>query len=272
MDNAALTMYQVDAFTQTVFGGNSAAVVPLTQWLSDERMQSIAMENNLSETAFVVPLADDRFHIRWFTPEVEVDLCGHATLAAAHVLFREQPQRLAPGQSRIEFDSLSGPLAVTRQGDQLTLDFPNRMPEPLDDPSLQQALESALNCSIESLHQSRGVLVVVKDEKTVQALQPDFAQLTALDKFGFVVTAPGDADNVDFVSRFFAPSQGVNEDPVTGSAHCTLAPYWAKQLAKNPLNAVQISQRQGHLTCDVNDERVFISGHCVTYFHATLCL
>lgn len=266
MDKIQLDMYQVDAFTQTVFGGNSAAVIPLTKWLPVDLMQSIALENNLSETVFFVPLENDRFHIRWFTPEVEVDLCGHATLAAAHILFTV----LEPARQAVEFDSQSGPLAVSKQGEYLTLDFPNRMPEINSDIELANQLKTALGCDIESVHLSRDTMVVVKDENTVRNVAPDFAKLDALNMFGFMVTAQGNADDVDFVSRFFAPSQGVDEDPVTGSAHCTLAPYWAQALGKPTLKARQVSQREGHLQCEVTNERVFISGQCVTFLQGTI--
>jgi len=267
-----LTLYQVDAFTHSVFGGNSAAVVPLTDWLDDAHMQRIAMENNLSETVFFVPTKDSKqaeapngetaqFHIRWFTPKVEVDLCGHATLAAAHVIFTY----LHPQLTQVQFDSLSGPLSVSREGERLTMDFPNRMPTALDDADLLAAVEDALGAKVKSLHQARDVLVVLHDEQTVRTLTPDFAKLARLEKFGFCVTALGDSPEVDFVSRFFAPNQGINEDPVTGSAHCTSAPYWAAQLQTNTLTAVQVSERVGHLRCDVTPQRVLISGQCVTY-------
>lgn len=266
VDTTKLSMYQVDAFTNRVFGGNSAAVVPLEDWLATETMQAIALENNLSETAFFVPVEDGRFHIRWFTPEVEVDLCGHATLAAAHILFTE----LEPERTQVEFNSLSGPLAVKQTDNLLTLDFPNRMPEQNSDAELANKLEDALGCKVESVHLSRDTMVVVKDEQTVRAISPDFAKLDALNMFGFMVTAEGDQANIDFVSRFFAPSQGVNEDPVTGSAHCTLAPYWAQVLGKQQLTAQQVSQRVGDLQCEVSSERVYISGQCVTYLRGTI--
>lgn len=264
------TLYQVDAFTHQVFGGNSAAVVPLSQWLPDPLLQAIALENNLSETVFFVPVGADHYHIRWFTPEVEVDLCGHATLAAAHILFTELADQLSALCQRIVFDSLSGELAVSKQEQHLTLDFPERMPEPMTDPTFKKQLEDALGTSILSLHQSRDIMAVLNDEGSVRTVQPDFAQLAALKQFGFIVTAQGSDQDVDFVSRFFAPSQGINEDPVTGSAHCSLAPYWAKQLNKSDLKALQVSQRLGHLHCKVSEQRVLIGGQCVTYLNGTI--
>ena len=257
-----LNIFQVDAFTQTLMAGNSAAVIPLTQWLSDALMQKIANENNLSETAFYIPTANGQFHIRWFTPEVEVDLCGHATLAAAHIIMNE----LHPERDHIIFESQSGPLKVIRNGDRLTLDFPSRMPTTYN----LEGLADALGIEPSWVFKARDVVVVLDNERSVHDLNPDLGKLKALNEFAFIVTAQSSQPDVDFVSRFFAPSVGVDEDPVTGSAHCSLTPYWAKVLNKNRMTAIQVSKRQGHLVCELNDDRVFLSGQSVTYLRGQI--
>lgn len=256
-----LPLYQVDAFTSRVFGGNPAAVVPLESWLPDETLQAIAMENNLSETAFFVKESSG-WYLRWFTPTTEVDLCGHATLGAAYVLFHLQPEL-----ERVEFTSRSGPLVVTREGEWLALDFPTRAPEPCPPP---EGLVEALGATPRETLKSRDVVAVFDSEAEVRALRPDMAKLAALDTYAVVVTAPG--TDADFVSRFFAPREGIPEDPVTGSAHCTLIPYWAKRLGKSSLFARQVSARGGELQCELRGERVRIAGRGVLYLEGWLTL
>jgi PhzF family phenazine biosynthesis protein len=252
-----LPIYQVDAFTDTLFGGNPAAVCPLQAWLPDATMQAIAAENNLSETAFFVREAGD-YALRWFTPSVEVDLCGHATLAAAHVVF----SFLEPARERVRFRTLkAGTLEVSRRSDLLTMDFPARPAAPCEAPA---GLLAALGGTPREVLRARDCLVVYGSAAEIATLKPDLIALAAVDCWGVIVTAPGE-DELDFVSRFFAPAQGVPEDPVTGSAHSTLVPYWAKLLGKKTLTARQLSRRGGLLYCALNDERVDIGGHAVTY-------
>ncbi len=261
--HGALPCYQVDAFTRTRFAGNPAAVIPLERWLPDPLLQVIAGENAVPETAFFIPKGDD-YHLRWFTPEVEVDLCGHATLAAAFVLMT----RIHPGRRQVRFQSQSGLLTVTRDGDEYTLDFPSRPPVPSDIPA---GLAEALGCRPAAYLRARDHLVVLPSAAELRALRPDMTALLALpdtfggmpDTFGVIVTASGEGEGVDFVSRFFAPAQGIPEDPVTGSAHCTLAPYWSQRLGKSSLTARQLSRRSGELRCTVVDDRVHLSGHAV---------
>jgi PhzF family phenazine biosynthesis protein len=255
-----LTLYQVDAFTSDVFRGNPAAVVPLERWLDDPRMQAIAAENNLAETAFFVR-EPAGFRIRWFTPEVEVDLCGHATLASAWVYFR----RLEPTASAITFASRSGPLTVTREGERLVLDFPALPPEPwVAGPDLFEALGGDPKLTLRAMD----AMVVYETEDEVRALKPDLVALREVDTRGVIVTAPG--RDVDFVSRFFAPRVGVPEDPVTGSAHCMLIPYWAERLGRTKLHARQISKRGGELWCELAGNRVKIAGHGALYLTGTI--
>ncbi|HKQ48073.1 MAG TPA: PhzF family phenazine biosynthesis protein [Phycisphaerae bacterium] len=257
-------LFQVDAFTSKVFGGNPAAVIPLEQWLPDATLQAIALENNLPETAYFIPAAATEsvdFHLRWFTPEVEMDLCGHATLAAAHVLMRH----LGYEKKQVRFGSQSGSLAVERDGDRLVLDFPSRVPEPRE---VTPAFSEALGARPKELHLARDWLAVYGTEEEVRSLRPDFAKVSALGAFAVIVTAPG--KNSDFVSRFFAPGAGVPEDPVTGSAHCTLIPYWSRRLGKKSLHALQVSKRGGELFCEDAGERVKIGGHAVTYLEGTI--
>jgi predicted PhzF superfamily epimerase YddE/YHI9 len=252
-----LPIYQIDAFTDRLFGGNPAAVCPLQTWLPDATMQSIAAENNLAETAFFVPDAAD-FALRWFTPTVEVDLCGHATLAAAHVVFAcLQPQR-----ESVRFHTLkAGTLSVSRRDGMLVMDFPARPPAPCQPPA---GLLAALGGRPREVWKARDHLVVYDSAAEIAALTPDLGALAAVDCWAAIVTAPGD-DDTDFVSRFFAPAQGVPEDPVTGSAHTTLVPYWAKRLGKTALTARQLSRRGGLLHCALRGERVDIAGKAVTY-------
>lgn len=259
----SIPLYQVDAFTSRVFGGNPAAVCPLEGgWLPDALMQSIGLENNLSETAFLVRSEKPgRFGLRWFTPELEIDLCGHATLASAYVVFKH----LHPDWTEVAFDTRSGELIVKRgEGGLLSMDFPSRPPEPgASDSRLRQALGGKAG----HILVSRDYLVEYETEDEVRALQPDMITLAKLDRF-VIVTAPG--KEVDFVSRFFAPSGGIPEDPVTGSAHCTLIPYWAARLNKTKLHALQVSRRGGELWCELRGDRVTMSGHAVEFLRGTI--
>ncbi len=256
-----LPLYQVDAFTGHLFKGNPAAVCPLDAWLPDGLLQSIAAENNLSETAFYVRTGD-RYHLRWFTPAVEVDLCGHATLASAHVILGIRREIDAP---RVVFSTRSGELAVERDGDLYALDFPARPPEPCEPHPL---LREALGAPPQAILAARDYLCVYGSQEELAAIAPDMQKLAAVDKFAVIVTAPG--RDCDFVSRFFAPAKGIPEDPVTGSAHCTLIPYWAARLGKDKLFARQISLRGGELWCENRGKRVRIAGHAVTYMEAVI--
>ena len=252
-----LPFFQVDAFTSEVFKGNPAAVCLLESWLDDALLQGIAAENNLSETAFLVPRSKGQFDLRWFTPALEVDLCGHATLASAYVIFTFLDQEL----TSVEFDTASGRLSVAKSDDLLAMDFPTRAPHQVECPAL---LPEALGAKPVEVHASRDLLAVFENESIVKSITPDFDKLNQIkDTFAVMVSAPG--DNCDFVSRFFAPKAGISEDPVTGSAHCTLIPYWAKQLGKSKLHAWQVSKRGGELFCELLDDRVRIAGHSVLY-------
>lgn len=251
-----LSIYQVDAFTDTLFAGNPAAVVPLREWLRDEQMQNIAAENNLSETAFFAKEGDS-YRLRWFTPTTEVDLCGHATLATAHVLFEE----LGFEGEEIVFKTKSGILTVGREGGMLRMNFPA-----MEMPSVKppEVLFKALGLKKASdVYKTDDYMIVVDSESEVAAVKPDMKMLKEIPARGVIVTAKG--DEVDFVSRFFAPQSGVDEDPVTGSAHTKSAPYWSKKLGKKELKARQISKRGGDLTCRMKGDRVEILGHAVTY-------
>jgi PhzF family phenazine biosynthesis protein len=249
-----IPLYWVDAFTDRVFRGNPAAVCPLERWLDDALLQSMAFEHGLSETAYVVPLDDGRFHIRWFTPEKEVDLCGHATLATAHVL----------GKERVVFSSKSGDLTVTCEGDELALLFPSR-PLEKHDADLADALGVA---PLEVYRGGSLYMAVLASDAVVTRLAPRMERIAALDERAVIVTAPGDES--DFVSRFFAPKFGIPEDPVTGSAHCSLIPYWSKRLGKKQLTAIQRSARGGRLTCEDRGEKVIIAGRAVVYMTAAI--
>lgn len=265
-----LRLFQVDAFTNRVFSGNPAAVVPLDEWLPDATLQAIAMENNLAETAYFMPSKDTSrtdFDLRWFTPTVEMDLCGHATLASGHVLY----EHLNWKNPSVRFDSRSGPLQVTREGDRLTLDFPARSGEPI---AVTDAMRGVAMCDVVEARKSRDLMLVVKDEKAVLAVRPIADAILALGVHAVIVTAPGGAAGVDFVSRFFAPEAGVVEDPVTGSSHCTLIPYWARRLGKDELVARQVSARGGELYCvyHADRSRVSISGHALTYLEGQIRL
>lgn len=253
-----LSFYQVDAFSDRLFGGNPAGVCPLKTWLPDRTMQKIAFENNLAETAFVVPRGEN-FEIRWFTPLVEVDLCGHATLASAHVLFNHLDYK----NTVIEFSSKSGQLIVGRDHGRIFLDFPADFSDPA---SMPEGLSEALG--LEPLISYKGktdYMLIYRDEEEIRNIKPNFTRLSEIDARGIIVSAPGKDKDVDFVSRFFAPRVGVNEDPVTGSAHTTLIPYWSRQLVKTEMKARQLSARGGELWVSMKGNRVEISGHCVTY-------
>jgi len=262
----AVPVYQVDAFTDRVFAGNPAAVCPLETWLEAEVMQAIATENNLSETAFFVPDGSE-FAIRWFTPVDEIDLAGHPTLATAHVIF----SALQPGRDAVTFTTRRGDtLTVTRKtdnGGRLTMDFPARPPEPTD---TLGDIAAALGAAPQAVLSSRDGVAVFETEAAVVALAPDMGAVAALDCMGLIVTAPGDA--CDFVSRFFAPKMGVPEDPVTGSAHCTLIPYWGERLGKTEMLARQISARGGTIHCGHDGARVRIGGTAVTYMVGSINL
>lgn len=251
-----IPIYQVDAFTDSLFGGNPAAVCPLESWIPEKLMQQIAAENNLSETAFFVPNGES-FGLRWFTPESEVDLCGHATLATAHSLFQEM------GYSREEilFDTKSGRLVVSKEGDRLKMDFPA---DPMNHVEAPPILFQALGIQPTSnVYKTDDYMVVLESEKDVAGLNPNFRMLNEVNARGVIITAPG--DEVDFVSRFFAPQVGIDEDPVTGSAHTKLTPYWSNRLGKKEMEARQISKRVGVLTVRDKGERVEILGKAITY-------
>jgi len=254
-----INIYQIDAFTDKLFSGNPAAVCILDKWLPDEQMQSIGNENNLSETAFVVP-KEQYFEIRWFTPSVEVDLCGHATLAAAFVIFNLQhyPDLI------IRFHSLrSGWLAVEKKEDMYFLDFPTDTLEKLTKEE-NAKIEKCINIKPIATYKGRtDYLAVIENETSLQTLQPDFVEISKLIARGLIVTAKG--DDVDFVSRFFAPQSGVDEDPVTGSAHTSLLPLWSEKLGKNKLTARQLSKRGGELFCELKNDRCIIGGNARLY-------
>lgn len=252
-----IKLYQIDAFTDKVFGGNPAAVCVLDAWLPNETMQQIAAENNLAETAFVVPKGEE-YELTWFTPTVEVDLCGHATLAAAHALFTYYGH---PSEE-IRFHSRkSGLLTVTRNNDALTLDFPVDVLEPAQTP---EALVSGLGKAPQETYKGKtDYLLVYTSQADVEGFDPDIALINTVPARGVIVTAPG--NEVDFVSRFFCPQVGIPEDPVTGSAHTTLTPYWSKRLGKTVITARQLSRRQGALQCEIAGDRVKITGKAVTY-------
>jgi PhzF family phenazine biosynthesis protein len=253
------TLYQVDAFTDKLFGGNPAAVIPLTEWIDDSLMQQLAMENNLSETVFFVPSseADADFEIRWFTPALEINLCGHATLASAFILFNKLDY---PGDP-IRFSCKSGILTVTKKGEKIQMDFPAWKPEPTttDYSDLRSVLGDV---DIAGVYKHRDTLVELINEEAVRDCEPDF---TLLKKLGekLIITAKG--NDVDFVSRFFAPIAGIDEDPVTGSAHSQLIPFWAEKTGKTILHAKQLSKRGGELWCEYLGERVTMAGKCVFY-------
>lgn len=253
-------LWQVDAFAARRFAGNPAAIVPLGEWLPDEALLAIAAENNLAETAFLVPHGDD-YAIRWFTPAVEVPLCGHATLASGHVVLN----RLEPDRASVTFHSKSGPLTVRRDGERLAMDFPAIAVEPS---SGHRELVAALGAPPRELYQGFQWLAEYESEQQVRALRPDFGAMRKIDLHGVIVTARG--TDCDFVSRFFAPAAGIDEDPVTGSAHCRLVPYWARKLGKTRLHARQVSARGGELWCELKGDRVVLAGYATQYLEGTI--
>lgn len=257
-----INLYQVDAFASRVFEGNPAAVCPLDAWLEDDVLQAIAEENNLSETAFFVPTKRG-FHLRWFTPVTEVDLCGHATLASAHVIFN----LLGYPESEVKFETRSGELAVENKGGLLIMNFPAISSKPCTPPS---ALIEGLGQHPVEILAADDYVAVFDNEEVIRSISPDFTKLNELDLRGVIVTAPG--NDVDFVSRFFAPKYGINEDPVTGSAHCVLTPYWSVKLGQQNLEARQVSKRGGNIHCQINGDRVILSGYAVTFMRAEIDL
>ena len=257
-----IPLYQIDAFSSHIFSGNPAAVCPLKEWLEDSLLQAIAQENNLSETAFFVPEGNG-YHIRWFTPVAEVDLCGHATLASAFVIFNY----FDTSSGHVSFNSKSGSLTVVQEEELLSMDFPSRPPVLCEAP--KELLDGIGKEPLEVLCSEDYVAVFSREDDIVE-LNPDMAILKKLDLRGVIVTARG--KNVDFVSRFFAPKFGVNEDPVTGSAHCALIPYWANKLNKKNLHAYQVSQRGGELFCKDCGNRVIISGRAVQFMEGSITI
>lgn len=253
-------IYQVDAFADRLFGGNPAAVCPLEAWLPDRVMQDIAAENNLSETAFFVPRGRD-YDLRWFTPTIETDLCGHATLASGYIVMT----RLAPDRSDATFHTKSGPLKVTRRGELFELDLPSQPPAEVVMP---RRFTDALGRPPTRIMAAAKYLAIYESESDVATLTPDLNVLAGVDRDGVIVTAPG--RDVDFVSRYFAPHAGIPEDPVTGSAHCTLVPYWAARLGKTSLRARQISRRGGELFCNLNGDRVILAGRAALYLEGRI--
>ena len=261
----SIPLYQVDAFSAVPFSGNPAAVCPLDAWLPDEVLQAIAAENNLSETAFIVPQSEPgQYDLRWFTPAVEVDLCGHATLATAHVLFQE----LDLGTPSVTFHSRSGPLVVTRQDGTYTMDFPAVPVQKAEDIPIGRLL----GVKGHTVGKAMDYLIRVESEAVLHAITPAMDAISKLNARGLIVTAPASTSGLDFVSRFFAPQSGVPEDPVTGSAHCTLAPYWAQELGKTEMAARQIGPRGGELRIRLEGERVYLTGEAVTVMSGQMYL
>ncbi len=263
-------IYQIDAFARRVFAGNPAAVCPLEDWLPDDRMQAIAAENNLAETAFFVGGNGD-YAIRWFTPTVEIDLCGHATLASGHVVMKH----LEPGRTSVRFRTLkAGDLTVARDGELYVLDFPAWPPKPVAAPPI---LDQAFGARPEQVLAARDYLCIFRDARTVRSLKPDLAALRRLDR-AVIVSAPGPdsapaetgGGACDFVSRFFAPGAGIDEDPVTGSAHCTLTPFWAQRLGRTRMTARQVSPRGGELMVELKGGRVLIGGRVAPYLEGMI--
>ena len=254
-----LILYQVDAFTDKLFGGNPAAVIPLEKWLDDNLMQTIAMENNLSVTVFFVPSTEPGidYDIRWFTPVLEINLCGHATLASAYILFN----KLGFKKSAMKFNCKSGLLTVTRNGDLISMDFPAWMPD-LIDGNTKEMSKALGDIPIAAIYKHRDLLVELRNEEAVKNCKPDFTLLKQIGE-KVIITAKG--TDVDFVSRFFAPTAGIDEDPVTGSAHSQLIPFWADKFGKKSLHAKQLSARGGELWCECIDDRVVMAGKCVFY-------
>lgn len=259
-----LLLFQVDAFTDQLFGGNPACVVPLSDWLTDDQLLKIARENAVAETAFFIPKGD-YFHLRWFTPDIEMDLCGHATLATAHVLINH----LGYQSKEIAFESRSGSLNVSKQATYYTLDFPSRMPL---NAALPELIRQGIDRQPTEVLKARDYVLVFEKEDDIRNIKLDRHILDQinLDPGGIIITAKG--NEVDFVSRFFTTQSTLFEDPVTGSAHCSLIPYWSKKLGKNELNALQLSDRVGKLKCVNAEDRVLISGQAKTYLSGKIYL
>lgn len=255
-----LKLYQIDAFTDKLFGGNPAAVCPLDHWIEDEILQNIAIENNLAETAFFVPLPNNHFHLRWFTPEIEMDLCGHATLASAYVIF----EKLKHEQNEVIFETQSGILSVKKMENFYELDFPSRPPQKS---SLPKIISDGLNIQPTEIWKARDYLLVYDSEDDIKNINPNIAIINQIniDPGGIIVTAKSNLKDIDFVSRLFTPQATVFEDPVTGSSHCTLVPFWADRLNKTELRALQISKRRGELFCKLDKNRVKIKGTAIKY-------
>jgi len=254
-----LTLYQADAFTDTLFKGNPAAIIPLETWIGDDLMQKLAMENNLAETAFFAPSENKEadFDIRWFTPALEINLCGHATLASAYVIF----EILKTKKKKVVFASKSGLLTVTKKKERLEMDFPSWPPERVETYPAE-LLASLGNPEIAGVYKNREYIVELMNEEAVKNCNPDFSLMKKVDKM-VIITAPG--KEVDFVSRFFAPTAGIDEDPVTGSAHSQLIPFWSEKLGKQKMTAKQLSQRGGDVYCEQHGDRVIMGGNCVFY-------
>ena len=257
-----LAIYQFDAFSSHIFGGNPAAIVPLDKWLEDAVMQSIAEENNLSETAFFVEEGKN-YRLRWFTPTIEVNLCGHATLAAAHLIFSE----IDTAAEKVSFETHSGMLTVRREGNGLAMKFPSL---PHESCELTDQLKHGLGVTFAQVYGDMDYMVVLDSEEAVRVIQPNFSLLAKVDRRGVIVTATG--NDCDFVCRFFAPAAGINEDPVTGSAYSMLAPYWAKRLGKTEMYARQLSRRGGEVKCRLDGDRVIISGQAQLYLKGEITL
>lgn len=260
-----ISYFQVNAFTNKFNGGNPAGVCPLQEWLPEDTMQAIARENNLSETAFFVKKGQ-QYELRWFTPSVEVDLCGHATLATAHVLFSEMQYQ----EASITFNTKSGQLVVTRQDDNYVMDMPAIQAKPTDVPD--NLVKGLGRVPLES-YRADDYMLVYDDADFIRELQPDYALVEDIERRGTIITAPANEEGVDFVSRFFGSAAvGIKEDPATGSAHCMLAPYWGKRLAKNRLAAKQLSSRGATIVCQPQENRVLVAGRAVTYIKGTICM
>ncbi|MBT8257322.1 MAG: PhzF family phenazine biosynthesis protein [Bacteroidia bacterium] len=260
-----IPIYQIDAFTSEQFSGNPAAVCILDHWPEDQTLLNIAKENNLAETAFLVPVEPEHYHLRWFTPEIEMDLCGHATLASAYVVLNY----LDPELRAVRFKSMSGELTVRRIEDQYELDFPSRPPLPCE---LNKTISEALSIQPSAWFKSRDYVLLFNSEKEILDLEVNELLLKKIniDPGGIIVTSKG--DSADFVSRFFTPGAAIFEDPVTGSAHCSLAPFWAERLGKNTLNAQQLSARGGKINCEIKGDRVLLRGQAVPYLEGTITI
>lgn len=258
----SLAIYQIDAFSSHCFGGNPAAIVPLDNWLDTKLLQAIASENNLSETAFLVPLADKHFELRWFTPAAEVDLCGHATLASAWYVFNQT----ACTAEVLRFETRSGQLSASRCGNAIEIDLPAR--SSMADEDLAAPIAKAIGVTPLEVRRGANAIALLRSQYDIESLQPDMRRVAQLHPLGLLVSAPG--DHHDFVSRFFAPSYGIDEDPVTGSAHADLMPIWSEKLGRRELSAKQLSARGGEILCRIEDHRVYLRGHCALYLQGEI--